>query len=113
MTVRVTPRASPDALEHQLQPLGVLRLDVQQRAGLAGDRVRRDDAGFALHGALDRLAGDVALAVEVDERLGVPAERLRVDDRRVAEDHAVALEPVDAPLDGGRGQVHVSPDVEV
>ena len=59
--------------------------------------------------ALDRLAADVALAIEVDERLGVPAERGGVDDRRVAQDHAVALEPVDAALDRRRRQVTCRP----
>src|SRR5437588_811159 len=80
-----------DPLERQLQVLGVLGHHVQQGARLAGDRVRRDDAGLALNRALDRLAGHLPVAVEVDERLRVPSERRRIDDRGVAEDHTVAF----------------------
>ncbi len=41
---------------------------------------------------------------------GRPEQRV-VDERRVADDHAVALEPVDAPLDGGRRQRDALADV--
>jgi len=71
----------------------------------------RDDARLALDGALDLLPGHPALAVEVDERLGMPPERLRVDDRRVAEHDAVTLEPVQPALDRGRREVDLLPDV--
>jgi len=54
---------------------------------------------------LDRRRRHPALAVEVDERLRVPAERLRIDDRRVAEQHPIALEPIDAALDGRSGEM--------
>ena len=49
--------------------------------------------------------------LEVDERLGVPAERLGVHDGGVPQHHAVALEPVQPPLDGRSGQVDVLADV--
>src|SRR5437588_7006320 len=84
---------------------------MQQRARLAGHRVRRDHAWLALDGTLDRPAGHLALAIQIDERFGVPAERRRVDDCGVAEDYAVALESVHAALDRRRREVHVTADV--
>ena len=57
---------------------------------------------------LERLAhprgGHPPLAEQRDEGLRLPAEAAGVDERRVAAEDAVGLEPVDAPLDRGRAQ---------
>jgi hypothetical protein len=57
---------------------------------------------------LDRIAHlggrHPALAVERHERVRAPAVAAGIDLGRVAADHAVGLEPVDAPLDRGRAQ---------
>ena len=50
-------------------------------------------------------------AVDLDQRLDRLAERSPVDPGAVADDHAVALETVDAALDGGRREAHVGADV--
>ena len=49
---------------------------------------------------------DAVGAVELDEGLEPVAERLRVDDRRVADDHAALVQAVHAPLDGRGGEPH-------
>ncbi len=95
----------------QLQVLCVLGHHVEQRARLARDRVRRHHARLALDRALDGVGRHAALAVEVHERLGVPAEHARVDDRGVAADDPLGLEAVDAPLHRRGAQVHVLADV--
>jgi hypothetical protein len=51
-----------------------------------------------------------ALAVERHERVRAPAVAARVDLGGVAADHAVGLEPVDAPLDRRRAQRDPQPD---
>jgi hypothetical protein len=53
----------------------------------------------------------VSFTEELDERLRAPAEASRIDGGRVAADHAVALEPVDAPLDRRRRQRDALSDV--
>ena len=82
-TTSVTVRSTPSTLRIRSsassRSLRVLGHHVQHRAGLAGHRVRGDHARLVLHRPLDRLARHAAGAVEVHERLGVPAERGRVD----------------------------------
>ena len=74
------------------------------RARLAGHRVGGLDLGVALDGVAHLGRGHPALAVERHERVRAPAEAAGVDAGRVAADHAVGLEPVDAPLDRRRRQ---------
>jgi hypothetical protein len=58
----------------------------------------------ALDGRTNLGGGHAALAVQRHERVRVPAEAAGVDERRVALQDAVGLEPVDPALDRRRRQ---------
>lgn len=80
-------------------------------AGFARDRVGGDDARLRFHGAPDRASGHATLAVQINECLGAPAECLRIDDRRIADYHALILQAIDPSFDGRSRQMDVAPDV--
>ena len=98
------PRRAADALERLLQVRRVARADVDDRARLARDRVGGADLGVPGDGRAHLGGGHAALAVEGHDRVRRPAQRGRVDDRRVGPQHAVGLQAVDPPLDGRRAQ---------
>ena len=63
--------------------------------------------------AADLAGRHAALAVEGHERVRRPPHRGRVDDGRVALQHARLLEPVHPPLDRRRGQADLAADERV
>ena len=100
-----------DALERLLEVLGVGGAQVEDRARRAGDRVGRLDLGVLADRLADLVARHPPLAEELDEGVGVPADRRGIDVRRVAADDPVALEPVDAALDRRRRERDAAADV--
>ena len=69
-----------------------------------GHRVGGGDLGVVGDRRAHLGRGHPPLAEERHQRVRAPAHRARIDDRRVGADHAVGLEPVDAPLDRRRAQ---------
>ena len=111
------PRAELETVWQGRSPAEIAAELRRQSAGLVGRAVTDvkftdpDHARLVLHRDLDRLARHPPLAVQVDERLRVPAKRFGIDDRRVPEQHPVALETIDPPLDGRCAQMDVPADV--
>jgi hypothetical protein len=83
---------------------GVARADVDDRARLARHRVGGGDLGVVLDRVAHLGGRHATLAVQRHDRVRAPAVVARVDLGGVAADHAVGLEPVDAPLDRRRAQ---------
>ena len=72
------------------------------RSTSPGHGARRHDLGVVLDGRAHRRRAGGALAEQLDERLGLPAHRGRIQpDREPADDPALA-QPVHAPLHGRR-----------
>ena len=109
--VRVMPGRVAKALERLFEVLGVPRVQVEDRARLAGDRVGGGDLGVPPGGGEDLRGGHPALAEERDDGVGGPAERDVVEHGRVALDDAGLLEPVDPALDRGRAERDARADV--
>src|SRR4051794_11531621 len=103
-------RMVAQALQGLLEVGGVACADVQHRAGLPRHRVAGLDLGMALDGLAHLGGRHAALGEERHERVRAPAIAAGVYLRGVAADDAVGLEPVDAPLDGRRGQRDAHPD---
>ena len=99
-------RPRPDPLDGRLEVRDVGRAHVDERVGVAAHRVRRDDLGLTGERLAQRARAHVRRAVDLDERLGVLAERAGVDERGEARDDAGRAQPVDAPLDRRRGEAH-------
>ena len=103
-------RAVAQALERLFQVGGVAGADVHDRARLSRHRVGGLDLGVVLDRVAHLGGRHAPLRVERDERVRAPAVAAGVDLGRVAADHAVGLEPVDAPLDRRRAQRDLQPD---
>src|SRR5262249_35304105 len=95
-----TPGTSPElGGDEDLVAVQAGGCDPEQVVGQAahpaylGDFVERGDGGLEGFEGRPVLAGEIA----VDEHLESPADRLEVDACGVAEDHAVAFQPLDAP----------------
>ena len=68
-------------------------------------------SGMSAHAARSSIGRNPAVAEHLHVGLGVPAERVAVDDRGEAFDHAVVEHPVDATLHRRRGQIHLLADL--
>src|SRR3954451_24238559 len=104
-------RRLAEALEDVLEVDRVLRADDEDGARLARHRVGGGDLGMRADRGEDVGAGEAPLGRQLDDRLRLPAEAARVDERREALDDALGAQPVDAPLDRRRGQRDVRADV--
>ena len=100
-----------NALEGPLEVLGAGGAQVDDRARRAGDRVSGLDLGLLAERLAHLPRRHPALAEELDEGVGRPADRRGIDDRRVAADDAGILEPIDAALDSRRRERDMSADV--
>src|SRR4051794_12390605 len=100
-----------DALDGRLEVADVGCAQVHERVGLTGDRVGRDDLVLSGERLAQRHRAHVRLAVDLDEGLRVLPERGGIDARGEPRDDPGRAQAVDAPLDGGRGQVHALPEL--
>ncbi|CDO34375.1 hypothetical protein SPHV1_150031 [Novosphingobium sp. KN65.2] len=80
--------------------------DVNEVVHVPGHRMAGNDIGIVLDRLLEARDVVVAMGVEVDQHIGVEfeAELSCIEDRLVADDHPVVLQPLDPAADRGGGK---------
>ncbi|CAM5487507.1 hypothetical protein STANM309S_02791 [Streptomyces tanashiensis] len=102
-----------DAFQDALEVAHVRGEDLDDGVRVTGDGRRGHHLGVPLQTPPDVVRRGVVAAVDLDEPLGLPAERRRVHPYGEAGDGTLGTEPVHAPLHGGRGESDERADVGV
>jgi len=95
--------AEQDVVQKPFIGADAFHMDLEDEIGIAGDRVALDDLRAVADGVLELRQGFAVVHLEIDE--GEDAHRhprlLRIEQRRIAADHALALELAHATPAGG------------